>query len=478
LIAFWPLFYLANSLGRDAMIRRSSYFAIGGIILISSIACLSISSSQSECEPPYHGGFIKEEHCEFVELPRGTGYSPAENIPHTTSIRPVIFIWEPELYMGNLTLLDKNDDSVPFNAYSRDDVWELSLSNDLLPGEYCYRAGSPLQRMSSAPRWCFLVGEYSNEQVDAEYAETTNVTPTSDINQNPTLPMIGINTYINEVFYGDEAMKLLSYVDEYLSEPDPGWQKVAILITLENPSDSTIELPIPILTHTEVLDTGNYEHQAFTHPLGYSYLNFLPPRFMYPIILESEIPVNQTLEEIHFSFFKGITYHAFEFDVSQPEGIFYVPFKSPIKETEIDGFYTDKIEISFPNDFEYSMDTFFCQDITFQDGSTTPTMNFLFSITNLGGQNLNVQNIETIAFNEIGFNSEYFYIVNLDNKVIGPTITEYLHIAVSLPDYEKIDILSTEYSNYYFIIFSYTGNNNTSFIKFLAHCEEGVFLLP
>lgn len=124
-------------------------------------SCLGASSPFGDCDPPYHGFFIKQGRCDYVELPRGNRANPVQDVPNISSVRPTVVIWDPGIGLGGLFLEKVLENSIgnkiAFRSSSEDEIWEITLSQDLSPGRYCYTASSFLLSYYQAPQWCFIV---------------------------------------------------------------------------------------------------------------------------------------------------------------------------------------------------------------------------------------------------------------------------------------------------------------------------------
>ena len=436
---------------------------VGVILLYSNLS--------SDCELPYDGVYIKERRCSFNEIPRGTGSNPSSDIPNSDNTKPIIAIWEPTIDLSGLFLEDDANNNFDFYVSSEEGFLEITPRQELEQGYYCFIASNILMRKSQAPRWCFSIGSVSISPAELSESETS----ISEITQTPTETLSELKFYVNEIYYGKEAMQLISYVNEFMFEPDPGWQRIAILLTVENTSNSYINFGLIDINNVTLIDSGGYEHSVIQRFLEVdSHASpYLSPGAIFPIIFDSEIAVNQTPKTLSFNFHNdntGIT--RYEIDVSQPEGLFYFPFKSPIDISAIGDLKTSVIENLFPNDFEYELNYIGCMDYKTA---------FELVVTNLGGEDLivdpkNSHMIYAITMDEVGFYSTRM-VSDIENSVIGPTITKTIDLGFVLPIHDKIESFHLDYSNYYFINFSIWGNSYGTHIELLVDCESGVYHL-
>jgi hypothetical protein len=134
---------------------------LGILALLVLFLIVSIASSLfADKKPPHYGAFLKQGNSlvelfeqELFGIPRA---GSIENLEYTSNIQPVVLLWRPATRLDYLTLYSISErDQIRYTAAEKDGIIELSPTQPLDPGIYCYVQGDPLAAF--LPGWCFEI---------------------------------------------------------------------------------------------------------------------------------------------------------------------------------------------------------------------------------------------------------------------------------------------------------------------------------
>jgi ribosomal protein L32 len=135
------------------------YGGIGLVVFVMLI--LVFSALGGDKKPPRYGAFLKQGRS-LVELPEiemfGIPRESEIDQPVTTKdTNPVVLLWRPDTRLDYLMLFSlKGRSEVRYEAAAKGDrMIELTPTQSLRPGLYCYIQGDPLGTF--LPGWCFEV---------------------------------------------------------------------------------------------------------------------------------------------------------------------------------------------------------------------------------------------------------------------------------------------------------------------------------
>jgi hypothetical protein len=133
---------------------RWTYLVLFFFVGISLTSC-------AESKPPYYGAFIKDGS-KYIELTqRDTVGIPSESelegVEVATNSPPVIVLWQPNINLQYLQLFSVNSgNELQYHAVPKDNgIIELTSTDKLEPGLYCYIQGDPMGAI--LPAWCFEI---------------------------------------------------------------------------------------------------------------------------------------------------------------------------------------------------------------------------------------------------------------------------------------------------------------------------------
>lgn len=132
--------------------------------LFASLLLLLLAACGSGTpEPPYFGAFLVDGR-ELVELNTIEAFgrltiNDARGAPVSDESQPVVVLWQQDTQVQYLELrVLQGGSSVPIDYTAvpgENGIIELTPSNELSAGSYCYIQGNPLA--FGLPAWCFTI---------------------------------------------------------------------------------------------------------------------------------------------------------------------------------------------------------------------------------------------------------------------------------------------------------------------------------
>lgn len=157
---------------------RKIYFLLSISVIVLLFSACSKGQNPDTFTPEYYGAFLLDgesthEMIRFEGLPETINTS---SVPATNSNQPTIILWQPDIVLNDLFLIDNGGAGNPVDykaSPTKNEALKIQPRGLLDYGVYCLVQGDPLGSPYSLSHWCFQVLDSSPN------AQTPENTPTS-----------------------------------------------------------------------------------------------------------------------------------------------------------------------------------------------------------------------------------------------------------------------------------------------------------